>query len=56
MGLGIWRPLKQYVVDAHTVQKRIEDCALAFSDQIPWWGIICRKKQMYLRMRSKAVV
>ena len=41
--------LKKYVVDANTMLKRIEDCVLCFSDQVPWWGMICRKKQMYLK-------
>ena len=41
--------LKKYVVDANTMLKRIEDCVMCFSDQVPWWGMICMKKQMYLK-------
>ena len=41
--------LKKYVVDANIMLKRIEDCVMCFSDQVPWWGMICRKKQMYLK-------
>ena len=41
--------LKKHVVDAAGVSKRIEDCVLCFSDQIPWWGLISRKKQLYLK-------
>ena len=45
--------LQRHVVDPEGVMHRMEDCVICFSDQIPWWGMICRKKQMYLEDEVK---
>ncbi len=39
--------LKGLVVDSDHFQSRLEDCVLGFSDQVPWWGLVGSKKQVY---------
>ncbi len=39
--------LKRLVVDPDHLQSRLEDCVLGFSDQVPWWGLVGSKKQVY---------
>ena len=40
--------MQKHVVHVEQFRNRIADAVVAFSDQVPWWGLICRKKQMYL--------
>ena len=40
--------MQKHVVQVEQFRNRIEDAVIVFSDQVPWWGLICRKKQMYM--------
>ena len=44
---GEQRILEKYVVDAVQFKARVQDCALGFSDQVPWWGLVAQSKQLY---------
>ena len=38
---------KRYSVAPHRAAARVKECVLGFSDQVPWWGMIARPKQLY---------
>jgi hypothetical protein len=51
--------LQRHVVSVKAMKERMEDAEVCFSDQVPWWALLCRPKQLFLeselqrRPRSK---
>ena len=44
-----WRVIAKHVVDVQAFQAQVSagDLVLGFSDQVPWWGFVQTKKQLY---------
>ena len=46
---GDEKTLQGLVLDVDSLKKHIHSCVLGFSDQVPWWGMVQQRKQLYLK-------
>ena len=49
MCFGDEETMQKLVLSVPKLQAHIHDCVLGFSDQVPWWGMVQQRKQLYMK-------